>query len=74
MNILEFLNHKNKIPLVPIMSQKDFESLPHSKRVVLTCNQIGCSNMISSRGILCVEHMKKSDEWVDKLVLSLKEE
>lgn len=72
MNILEFLNHKNKIPLVPIMSQKDFESLPHSKRVVLTCNQIGCSNMISSRGILCVKHSKKSDEWISNLESLLK--
>lgn len=72
MNILELLNYKNSLPLVPIMSQEEFESLPNFKRVILTCNNIGCSNMVSSRGVLCVEHIKKSDEWVSNLKLSLK--
>ncbi len=72
MNILELLNYKNNLPLAPIMSIKEFESLSHFKRVILTCNYPKCKSMVSSRGMLCVEHAKKSDEWTGELASLLK--
>jgi hypothetical protein len=75
MNILEFLHYKNSLPLVPVMSQDDFESLPYFERVILTCNYPNCKSVISKRGMLCVEHTKElevKDERHESLLRSEK--
>lgn len=48
-------------PARPIMSQEEFEALPKFKKNILTCNVIGCKRMVSTHGMLCVEHHTGQD-------------
>ena len=50
------LNKQLSEPNRPIMSQEEFEALPKVKRIFLTCNVIGCKSVVSTHGLLCVEH------------------
>ena len=43
-------------PAVPIMSQQEFDALPKTQKMILTCNVIGCNRMVSTHHCLCVEH------------------
>ena len=43
-------------PLEPAMPQDEFEALNGIKKVFLTCNVIGCKNVVSTHGMLCVYH------------------
>jgi hypothetical protein len=43
-------------PARPIMSQEEFDALPNSQKMILTCNVIGCKRMVSTHHMLCVEH------------------
>lgn len=47
---------KPQKPPVPIMSQEDYERLPYFERCILVCNVIGCGKVVSTHGMLCVEH------------------
>lgn len=46
-------------PAQPIMKQEEFDALPKYKKSLLICNVIGCGNMVSTHGLLCVEHTGK---------------
>ena len=48
-------------PPVPLMSQEEFNTLSDLSKSMLTCNYIGCKNMVSTHGLLCVEHLKKDN-------------
>jgi hypothetical protein len=43
-------------PPVPIMSQEEYEALPRYKKAMLTCNVIGCKDVVCSHGMLCLDH------------------
>lgn len=43
-------------PPVPVMSQEEFEQLPRWKKTILICNMPGCGKVVSTHGLLCVEH------------------
>lgn len=53
------LQQKLSEPAKPIMTEEEFESLPHIKKCILTCNVIGCKNMVCTHGMLCLEHTKE---------------
>jgi hypothetical protein len=44
-------------PPCPIMTQEEFDALPHFEKVVLTCNMPGCGKPVSTHGLLCVDHL-----------------
>lgn len=46
----------------PIMPQEEFEQLPPAKQVLLICNMPGCGQVVSTHGMLCVEHTEEVDD------------
>ena len=43
----------------PYDTEEEFDVLPHFKKAILTCNVIGCKNMVCTHGMLCIEHTQK---------------
>lgn len=43
-------------PAKPIMTEEEFGALPPHTQSVLKCNVIGCKRMVSTHGLMCVEH------------------
>jgi hypothetical protein len=46
-------------PAKPVMTQEEFDVLPQLEKSIMTCNVIGCKNVVSTHGLLCVEHKGK---------------
>ena len=55
-NALMRMAEQRSRPPEPIMSQEEYEALPLLKRSILGCNTIGCKKVVSTHGLLCVEH------------------
>lgn len=53
-------------PPEPIMSQEKFDKLPTFERNLLFCNMPGCGKMVSTHGLLCVEHKLQMDKEYEK--------
>jgi hypothetical protein len=53
-----FLRMQDKFsrPAEPTMSQEEFDALPALDKSILTCNVIGCGKMVSTHGMVCVQH------------------
>ena len=45
------------MPCCP-MSQEEFDVLSELHKAILTCNVIGCEKMVSTCGLLCIEHQE----------------
>lgn len=52
-------------PPEPIMSQEEFDALPHIKRCMLGCNMPGCGKVVSTHHMLCVDHIVSSTRRTD---------
>jgi len=56
-NAMKRLQKKLSEPAKPVMAQEEFEKLPHFDKCILTCNVIGCGNVVSTHGLVCVDHL-----------------
>lgn len=55
------LQKKLSEPAKPVMSQEEYEKLPHFEKCMLICNVIGCGKVVSTHGLVCVDHTKGLD-------------
>lgn len=46
-------------PPVPLMSQEEYDALPPAEKSILICNMPGCGKVVSTHGMLCVEHREQ---------------
>ena len=55
LQLMEMIERR-KAPPAPVMSDGQFFALPRLNRVMLTCNAFACGKVVSTHGMLCVEH------------------
>jgi len=51
-------------PPQPVMPQEDYGALPNRsmRKIMLCCNMPGCPNVVSTHGMLCVEHILETTD------------
>jgi len=61
---LERMAKARQQPPEPIMPQEDYDALePGSvRKIMLCCNMPSCPNVVSTHGLLCVEHLDPEGE------------
>lgn len=58
--MLEVVADRMSNPPEPVMSQEEFDKLPVHRQAVYICNIIGCGNVVSTHGLLCVKCLANS--------------
>jgi len=44
-------------PPAPALTAEEFTALDPARKGILTCNMPGCGQVVSTHGLLCVEHL-----------------
>lgn len=53
---MERMRDKFSRPPEPSMTQEEFDALNHFEKCIMTCNMPKCGKVVSTHGMLCVEH------------------
>lgn len=60
-NAMRRLQKQLSEPAKPLMSQEEYEKLPHFDKCMLVCNMPGCGKVVSTHHLLCVDHINGLD-------------
>jgi hypothetical protein len=54
---LERIARKMEASPVPALTDEEFAALDPLRKAIMTCNMPGCRKVVSTHGLVCVEHL-----------------